>query len=106
MAHSVKKEKGSPAKLRKAVAKAILKQMSKKKTTLCKDVIKVVCRSPKYDEEEVVNTIKGLCNSGYARLGKSSWEKYRKLENRKIVLLKYPCDSDTDSDTNSSDDNE
>ena len=106
MAHSVKKEKGSPAKLRKAVAKAILKQMSKKKTTLCKDVIKVVCRSPKYDEEEVVNAINGLCSCGYARLGKSLWEKYRKFGNRKIVLLKYPCDSDTDSDTNSSDENE
>ena len=66
-----------------------LKQMSKKKTTLCKDVIKVVCRSPKYDEEEVVNAINGLCSCGYARLGKSSWEKYRKFGNRKIVLLTH-----------------
>ena len=106
MSHSLKNVKQSPPKLRKTVAKAILKQMSKKKTTLCKNVIKVVCRSPKYDEEEVVNAINGLCSCGYARLGKSSWEKYRKLGNRKIVLQKYPCDSDTDSDTNSSDDNE
>ena len=66
----------------------------------------MVCRSSEYDEEEVVNAIKGLRNSG--RLSKSNTVRGRKLRNRKILLLKDPCESesDTDSDSDSSDDNE
>ena len=111
MAHSFKNVKESPAKLLKAVAKAV--KESKKTRTFCKDVIKTVYRSSEYDKEEVMNAIKGLCNSGYARLSKSSSKKlgYRKqikFGNREILLLKDPCESEnnTESDSDSSDDNE
>ena len=106
MAHSFKNVKKSPAKLLVAVAKAV--KESNKKRTLCKDVIKTVCRSSEYDKEEVMNAIKGLCNSGYACLGKTSSVKGWRFGNRKIVLLKdpYESESDTDSDSDSSDGNE
>ena len=106
MAHSFKNVKKSPAKLLVAVAKAV--KESNKKRTLCKDVIKAVCKSSEYDKEEVINAIKGLCNSGYARLGKVTSIEGRKFGNRKILLLKDPCESEsgTDSDSDSTDDNE
>ena len=105
MVYSFKNVKESPVKLLKAVAKAV-KEFNKR--PFCKDVIKMVCRSSKYEEEEVVNAIKGLSNSGHVRLSKSNNVRGRKLGNRKILLLKDPCESesDTDSDSDSSDNNE
>ena len=103
MFHAFKNVTESPAKLLKAVAKAVKESTMKK--TLCKDVIKVVCRSSEYDEEEVENAIKGLCNSGYARLGKFKFRgKQRKLGNREITLLKDPCESESDTDSDSDND--
>ena len=105
MSRSFKNVKKSPSRLLKAVAKAI--QESKKKSTLCKEVIKTVCRSSEYDEKEIINAIKEMCNSGLVRLGKvKAAGKNLKFGNRKILLLKepYESDSETDSDSNDSSD--